>query len=199
MHPPMSAVLLRLVLATACLVGSALHPGLAFAADPPRAADVHTLQLIADPAIRNGKVAVVEGTAGRAGQKLAVADLSVLQPVEVTLFAVDEHDDLRLDLSKFILDAPAKKLSTKGTGFATARFRTQGDLQLTVTSPEGPRPYRLLVWAGNEATPAVPSLFTAADSTGEASGGPPMMWIIAGLLAVIAALLGALVLKRGRS
>ena len=111
----------------------------------------------------------------------------------------EEHDDLRLDLSKFILDAPAKKLSTKGTGFATARFRTQGDLQLTVTSPEGPRPYRLLVWAGNEATPAVPSLFTAADSTGEASGGPPMMWIIAGLLAVIAALLGALVLKRGRS
>ncbi len=141
MHPPMSAVLLRLVLATACLVGSALHPGLAFAADPPRAADVHTLQLIADPAIRNGKVAVVEGTAGRAGQKLAVADLSVLQPVEVTLFAVDEHDDLRLDLSKFILDAPAKTLSTKGAGFATARFRTQGDLQLTVTSPEGPRLY----------------------------------------------------------
>lgn len=199
MHLPLSAVLLRLVLAVACLVGPALRPGLALAAGPPAGADVYPLQLIADPAVRNGKVAAVEGTAGRSGQKLAVADLSVLQPVEVTLFAVDEVDDLRLDLSKFILDAPAKTLSTRGTGFATARFRTQGDLQLTVTSPEGPRPYRLLVWAGNEATPPVPSLFAQGSGHGQGSGGPSLMWIIAGLLAVIAALLGVLVLKRGRS
>jgi hypothetical protein len=199
MRSPTSALFLRLVLTIVCLVGPATRAGLAQAADQPKAPDVYPLQLIADPAIRNGKVAAVEGTAGRSGQKLAVADLSVLQPVEVTLFAVDGTDDLRLDLSKFILDRPAKSISTKGAGFATARFRTQGDLQLTVTSPEGPRPYRLLVWAGNEATPQVPSLFAPIDAASPGSGGPPMMWVIAGLLVIIAGFLGVLVLKRGRS
>lgn len=199
MRAPRSVLVLRFLLVTACSVVAGLYLRPVVAADLPQAADVYPLQLIADTALRNGKVAAVEGTAGPRGQKLAVADLSVLQPVEVTLFAVDEHEDLRLDLSKFILDAPARTLSTKGTGYATARFRTQGDLQLTVTSPGGPRPYRLLVWAGDEAPPPVPSLFAATDATGKGSDGPPMMWIIAGLLAVIAALLGVIVLKRGRS
>lgn len=198
MRAPASALLLRLVLTVAGLIGPALQGSPANAADPPRAADVYPVELVADPAIRNGKVAAVEGTAGPSGQKLAIADLSVLQPVEVTLFARDD-DDLRLDLSKFILDAPAKSLSTKGSGFATARFRTQGDLQLTVKSPQGPRPYRLLVWAGNEVPAPVPSLFAAASGGETGSGGPPLMWVIAGLLAVIAALLGVLVLRRGRS
>ncbi len=132
-----SVVVLRFMLLIACSLGAVLLSRPALTAELPQAADVHALQLVADPAIRNGKVAAVEGTAGPRGQKLAVADLSVLQPVEVTLFAVDAQDDLRLDLSKFILDAPARSLSTQGTGYATARFRTQGDLQLTVTSPEG--------------------------------------------------------------
>ena len=127
-----SVVVLRFMLLIACSLGAVLLSRPALTAELPQAADVHALQLVADPAIRNGKVAAVEGTAGPRGQKLAVADLSVLQPVEVTLFAVDAQDDLRLDLSKFILDAPARSLSTQGTGYATARFRTQGDLQLTL-------------------------------------------------------------------
>lgn len=180
-------------------------------------ANVHTLDLVALPEIRHGKVAIVEGVAGPAGQKLAVADLSVLQPVEVSIFTPDLEDDVRIEVSKFILDEPARTASTKGTAYATFKFRTQGDVQIKVTSPDGPNVYRLFVWAGDEVTPDMPAPFipmetylkrtsgavaVGAPGAGPASAGgssSTALWVIAGALGVIVALLGVLVLRRKRA
>jgi hypothetical protein len=192
----------------------------AFAQDAPTGPigkDVHTLQLVSAPEVKHGKIAIVEGVVGAAGEKLAVADLSVLQPVEVALFAPEAGDDVLIELSKFILDAPALTGTTKGEGSCTFRFRTQGDLQIKLTSPAGPNVYRLLVWVGDEAGPVLPAAFVPMDgwkkqqaSSPAASGAadpaaaagsfsPSVTWIIAGALVVIAALLAVLVMKRGRS
>jgi hypothetical protein len=177
-----------------------LLPGAVLAQGPPAGTDVYQLQLEPNPDVKSGKIATLEGVAGTAGQKLAVGDLSVLQPVEVTLFAPDENDDIRLELSKFILDSPAKTCSTKGNAFCTVRFRTQGDLQINVVSPDGPKLYRLLVWAGSEvAAPVMTPLVSMSEyKKTNRTGGPPVLWVIAGVLVVIAGLLAVLVLRKGR-
>jgi hypothetical protein len=188
----------------------------AFAQDAPAGPigkDVHTLQLVSVPEVKQGRIAIVEGLVGAEGEKLAVADLSVLQPVEVTLFTPDAGDDVRIELSKFILDAPALTGTTKGEGFCTFKFRTQGDLQIKLASPAGPNVYRLLVWVGDEVGPPLPAAFVPMDewkkqqasspvagpAAAAGSFGPSVLWIIAGALVVIAALLAVMVMKRGRS
>ena len=177
-----------------------LLPGSALAQGPPTGTDVYQLALEPNPDIKSGKIATLEGVAGTAGQKLAVGDLSVLQPIEVTVFAPDEADDIRLELSKFILDSPAKTCSTKGNAFCTVRFRTQGDLQINVVSPDGPKLYRLLVWAGNEVPAPVTTPLVSMSEYRKTSGigGVPVLWVIAGALVVIAGLLGMLMLRKGR-
>jgi hypothetical protein len=181
----------------------------------PDAANVFNLQLVSAPEVKHGKVAIVEGVAGPSGQKLALGDLSVLQPVEVSIFTPGVDDDVRIELSKFILDRPARSGSTKGTASASFKFRTQGDLQIKVVSPDGPNVYRLLVWVGDEVTPEMPAPFItmeayqkrtgtvvggAAGAAAAASGGNSLvLWMIAGALGLIVALLAVLVLRRNKA
>jgi len=208
----------RICLGLALVVGaapclSAQTPG-GEASAAPVGAGVYKLKLESVPEIEHGKTAIVEGVVGPSGQKLAVADLAVLQPVEVMLFTPAADDDVRIELSKFILDGPARSGSTKGEGFVSFKFRTQGDLQIKLVSPNGPTVYRLFVWAGNEISPPMPSVFMSmgdylrrqapAASGGvpapaAATGSPFLLWVIAGALVIIVGLLGVLVLKRGRS
>jgi hypothetical protein len=171
-------------------------------------ADVFKLTLASVPEVKRGKVAIVEGVAGPSGQKLSLADLSVLQPVEVSIFTPELDDDVRIELSKFILDEPARTGSTKGTASATFKFRTQGDLQIKVLSPDGPNVYRLFVWVGDEATPEMPAPFISMETYkkrmgagpsgsefdpplagGGNGGGTPLCLIIAGALGLIVVLL----------
>ena len=187
-------------------------------ADDP---SVYKLELKSAPEVKHGKVAVVEGVAWPSGQKMALSDLSVLQPVEVTLFVPNVEDDVRLELSKFILDEPARTGSTKGKASVNFKFRTQGDLQIRVVSPDGPNGYRLLVWVGDEVTPEMPAPFISMDtyqkrvaagtagggapgaagatSAGGSGGAPVVLWVIAGALLVIVALLSIIVLRRKRA
>ncbi len=171
----------------------------------PGSSGVYPLELKSDPQLKYGKFAAVQGTADAKGQELEVGDLSVLQPVQVTLLATNKNDDLRLALSKLELGSDvAESGSTKGTGFVTYKFRTEGDLQIKVRSPGGPRPYELFVWAGNKVNPPVPSAFVPMStylkqhpgSGGKDGFGGLVLWVIAGTLIIICGFLAVLVLKR---
>ena len=179
--------------------------------DGPVGERVYNLALKPSSDIASGKVAVVEGVAASQEQHFAVGNLSVLQPVRVILTTPAADSDVRITLSKFILDEPAISGSTAGSGVAAFQFRTQGDLQIRVTAPSQPTPYTLLVWAGDEVSAPMASPFVAMDdyrrrggavpggASGSASGSSIVLWVIGGSLVVIAGLLGVLVLKRGRS
>jgi hypothetical protein len=178
---------------------------------PPAGERVYKLALKPSSDIASGKVAVVEGVAAAAEQHLAVGDLSVLQPVRVILTTPAADSDVRITLSKFTLDEPAVSGSTAGAGVAAFQFRTQGDLQIRVTAPSQPTPYKLLVWAGDEVPAPMTSPFVSMDdykrknaavpgsAAGPAASNSLVLWVIGGSLVVIAGLLAVMVLKRGRS
>lgn len=170
---------------------------------------MYELKLEASPDIKNGRVAAVQGTANSTGEKLMLGGLSILQPVAISLIARYPSDDLRLELSKFTTDTAVRTASTKGEGVCTFEFRTEGDVQIKVTSPEGPKPFRLVAWAGDEVAPELPPAFVpakaeagrlaVADAPGGAGGSPAVLWVIAGALVLCVGLLAVIAFRRRRS
>jgi hypothetical protein len=161
---------------------------------------VHQLTLEQHPEIPNGRIAMVEGEAGADGVRLVVSKLSILQPVGVLLAAVDPQDDLQLSLWKYAEDDVARQGSTRGSGAVSFQLRTEDDLQIRVVSPEGPKRYRLAVWAGDEVDVPVPSPFVSQAGVGGASGGtPPILYVLTAGVLAIAVFLGMMVMRRKKA
>jgi hypothetical protein len=117
--------------------------------------DAYTIKLIKDPEIPGGKVAYLEGKADAEGFYLELKDLWITQPVEITLMAKSAKEDLRIELRKYHWKKPSQQGTTKGKGYCTFYFKTQGDVNIKILSPQGMRPFRLEVWVGPEMKPAL--------------------------------------------
>lgn len=145
---------------------------------------------------------MAEGTAGPQGVRFVAENLSILQPVVVTVLAKNADDDVRVRLSKYRYDEADRSGTTKGKGMYTTRLRTQGDLKVVVAAPQ-PTPFQLVVWAGEEIQPEVPSVVISDPSRvqGKTSSLPGglVLWVIAGSLIVIAGLLAVRTLKGKQS
>lgn len=159
-----------------------------------------------DPDIPNGRVMALQGTVGPQGQKFIIEDLSILQPVEITLLSKEDETDLVLELCKFDWKKPERSGSTKGTGARTFRIRTQGDLKIFVASTGGEKTYQLAVWVGDEVQPNIQPAFIPKGEFKKTKGGSssfgttpgsPILWVIALLLAAILVAL-IILLKRGK-
>jgi len=162
----------------------------------------YRLDLKAIPELEQGKIAMAEGTAGPGGVRFVAENLSILQPVVVTVLAKDPDDDVRVSLSKYRYDESDRSGTTKGEGMYTTRLRTQGDLKVVVSSPD-PKPFQLVVWAGDEVAREMPPVIVSdpdavSGSGGWGLGGSVVMWVIAGALLAIVGLLAVIVL-RGRA
>ncbi len=132
----------------------------------------------------------MEGTANGAGDRFFVENLSIIQPVIVTLVTANKDDDVRLQLSKYRFDVADKSASTRGTGKATFKLRTQGEMKIVVTGPL-PKKYQLVIWAGDELKPAPPAVVLK----GGVSGQPRVRWVWIAL-GVVALSLVAVTLRR---
>ena len=165
-------------------------------------ADVFRLVPKAESSLPSGKFVAVQGNAGTAGEKFILENLSILQPVEVTLLAKDDKAELNLQLSKFDWKNPDRSGSTKGTGSATFHVSTQGDLKIQVSASQSETPYQLAVWVGDELQPPMPPAFVPKErfkgrSLGGFDLGSPVLWVIALLLAAILAVL-VFIMFRGK-
>ena len=167
--------------------------------DPNDKTTVHPLTLDKHPAFANGRIAMVEGEATPEGVRLVVSKLSILQPVGVALVAVDGGSaDLQLSLWKYAEDEVQRQGSTRGSGYVSFQFRTEDDLQIKIASPEGPRRYKLAVWAGDEVEVPLPSPFVSqAGFTG--SGTSPLMYVIAAAVVAIAIFMGVIAMRRRKA
>jgi hypothetical protein len=168
--------------------------------DPNDTTTVHELTLEKHSDIPNGRIAMVEGETDAEGVRLLVSKLSILQPVGVALVAFDPDDDLRLALWKYAEDEVQREGSTRGAGYVSLQFRTEDDLQLRVVSPDGPKRYRLAVWAGDEVDVPVPSPFVSqAGFTGSGEPTPLLMYVLTAGVLAIAVFLGIIALRRKKA
>ena len=143
-------------------------PGASAAQQQPADGGAIDLKLAPDPALEAGTVALVQGTVDTTGLWFRVGGLSLTQPAAVVLLSEDPADDLRLTLVKYDRAMPERTGSTRGEGFVTLKFRTQGFVEIGVKSTGESRPFALVAWAGDEIPAAPPSVLLAP---GEYRGG----------------------------
>ena len=185
------------------------------------AADIvaHKLQMQTEPTLPNGKIRIIKGTAGEQPDRFFLDELGVLTPVAVTVIALNKGDAVQIAFSQDRWDEVLEKHVTSATEQElTTKLRTQGSLQMEITSATGPHPYILIVWVGDEVKPemapvlvpmkqylaqhpdagkAPPANGPAAAKSGETS---PVMIVIAVALVLIVVLLAVVVFrKKGRS
>ena len=183
-----------LVLAAA-LAAVAAAP-IALAADPqPKVLRLEPKKMAGVPV---GKAVVVKGGAGPQPHRFALEKLTFQMPVVVALRPVNKGDEVGLKIAKYAWNQPDRQGTTDGELLRYA-FRTEGEFQLSVDAKKPNTPYRLLVWVGDEVKPELrPVVVKSSEFAGEKDSpmGGLVMWVIAGALIAIVALLAVLVLRR---
>lgn len=162
------------------------------------------LTLHEEPELAAGGWAFAEGETGAAPHRFFLENLSILQPVTVTLIAREPGDEIRLALGKYRFDEPDRRATTGAEGVVHERLRTQGELKIEVAADGEPKPYLLAVWAGRELEPELPPVLVPASTAGVAGGGSgfdlggsPVLWVIAVALLGILALLARIAFRKG--
>jgi hypothetical protein len=107
------------------------------------------LNLKEDPEIKHGKIAAVAGKTNPQGVRFIIKNLSVDQPIQVTLTAKEKDDVLQLQVFKGEWSQAALEGSTKGTGEVTFMFRSGDHAAFKVTGAENKK-YQMFVWVGTE-------------------------------------------------
>jgi LPXTG-motif cell wall-anchored protein len=175
----------------------------------------YKLELEKYPEFERGKAVLVEGKASKEPEWFFVENLSVMQPVSVTVLTKDSSHDVKVQLGKRRWDSDfSREDSTKGKRAKLIKLRTQGELRIVVSSKDGePRPYQLIVWAGDEVKPQnVPKIVVAKKDfkpgmkTGKAASTAPStsggssstVWAVFAIGAVVLVLGGLVVMKRRR-
>ena len=113
-----------------------------------------------------GTLARVDGQVA-AGEEdhFTVANLSIFQPAAVHVVAADPARPVTLRLGKVEWKENVGGGSTDAEGGFVTKFRTQGDLLLSVSAPQG-GDYTLMVWAGPEAPPPMEPILVPAGAAG---------------------------------
>jgi len=176
-----------------------------------------TLELGDDPALADGQVAIVEAAAGPEGVRYLLPKLSIRQPVGVTLLSRESNPSLEITLHSPSWRDTARSAALDGEALRTLRFRTQGDVGITVRSRDARRQrFDLVAWVGSKVDPplepavvtpeefrkyaaASPDLYPASVRPAAIGGTSPVLIVIAVALCGILALLGFLVVKQVRS
>lgn len=205
------------VIAMAALVACGSFSATALGADKEPAAKPLALKKI--DGLANGRLAYVVSKTARDGQRFYASNLLVTQPVIVTLKSDDPANEIQLKVTKTQWSKAEREVSTGAKGRVQLKFRTQGEFGLAVSGADAGKPYRMTVWIGDEvkrpmasvvvpksrwkptgaasAPPADnPARAVTESSKAEKPGGSWGIWLIAGLLVVIAALLFALLRKK---
>jgi len=154
------------------------------------------LELKPQPGLPNGKVATIQGTGGLPGDKFFIESVGVLQPVVITLIAKKKGDVLHLVTGKQRWDETIDKADTGADGQVTIKLRTQGEVRMTVSADGDPKPYYLVVWAGDEVKPDFAPVFTPMNAAA-AGGSSTGSIVIAGIIGLLIVILVVWLKKRG--
>jgi hypothetical protein len=160
---------------------------------------VYKLDLRKVPDIPQGNAALVAGNAGSVPDRFFLDNLYMLQPVSVTVRAVNPGDEVNVKLTKDEWNKVLREGTTGADNQVNFRFRTQGEFQISVTSPKPETPYKMVVWVGPDIVPKPAKPVFAPTSQFEGGSKNWMWWALGGAGAVILLLVGMLLGRRKAS
>jgi hypothetical protein len=127
-----------------------------------------------DPSFSPGKIKIIGGLTHPEGVRFIIKNLSLNQPIQITIVSRDEKSDITLRVFKDNWDNPLLMGSTMGAGEVTFRFRTGDHAAFTVSGPEG-EPYQLFAWVGHGMElPPPPVFMTMSDYESKGEGPLPL-------------------------
>jgi hypothetical protein len=160
---------------------------------------VYKLDLRKVPDIPQGNAALVAGNAGSVPDRFFLDNLYMLQPVSVTVRAVNPGGVVNVKLTKDEWNKVLREGTTGADNQVNFKFRTQGEFQISVTSPQADTPYKMVVWVGPDVVPKpAKPVFAPASQFGSGSKNW-MWWALGGAGAVILVLAGMLLGRRKAS
>ena len=181
--------------AAACLLlGLSCSPAVAQA--PNDKIPVYKLDLRKVPDIPEGVAALVAGNAGSAPDRFYVDNLYMLKPVSVTVRAADPGGVVNVKLTKEKWDNVLREGTTGAESQVNFKFRTQGEFQISITSPQPNTPYKMVVWVGPDIVPKTKAVFVPESQFKGAGGLPRWAWWAGGGGGLIILVLAAMLFMR---
>jgi hypothetical protein len=173
----------------------ALMIGGASAQTPDNKIPVYKLDLRKVPDIPEGDAALVKGEAGSTPDRFFLENLYMLKPVSVSVRAVNPGGVVNVKLTKDKWDQVLREGTTGSDPQVNFKFRTQGEFQISITSPNPNTPYKMVVWVGKDIVPVTKPVFVP-KSQFKGTAASKLWWWIGGGVIVIAAILLALVFRK---
>ena len=187
----MTAKLLLAVVACSMLMAGAS------AQVPDNKIPVYKLDLRKVPDIPQGDAALVKGAAGSIPDRFFVENLYMLKPVSVSVRAVNPGGVVNVKLTKDKWDSVLREGTTGADSQVVFKFRTQGEFQISITSPTPNTPYKMVVWVGPDIVPKMKPVFVPSSQFKGSAGGLPWWgWAGGGIGLAIIVLLVLVLMKR---
>lgn len=155
---------------------------------------VYRLDLRKVEDIPEGTAALVAGNAGATPERFFVDNLYMLKPVSVTVRAVEPGGVVNVKLTKEKWESVLREATTGAENQVNFKFRTQGQFQISVTSPQQNTPYKMVVWVGPDIVPKSKPIFVSKSEFKEGGVVPAWAWWAAGAAGLL--IIGLLVGKR---
>jgi hypothetical protein len=191
----MMRVRMKAIYLLTILAGSMLP---AVAQSPEEQIPVYRLDLRKVEDIPEGMAALVAGDASSRPDRFFLDNLYMLKPVSVTVRAVNPGSVVNVKLTKEKWEDVLREGSTGADNQVNFKFRTQGQFQISITSPEPKTPYKMVVWVGNDIVPPSKPIFVPASNFNE-SGTPTWVWWAGGGAGLVILFLVFLLMRRKAS
>jgi hypothetical protein len=159
---------------------------------------VYRLDLRKVEDIPTGEAALVAGEAGSRPDRFFLDNLYMLKPVSVTVRAVNPGGVVNVRLTKEKWEDVLREGTTGAEGQLNFKFRTQGQFQLSITSPTPNTPYKMVVWVGPDIVPASKPIFVP-KSEFKGGGTPKWVWWAGGGAILVIGLLVVMLMRRKAS
>jgi hypothetical protein len=177
---------------------------IAFAAPSARAQapaeqiPVYRLDLRKVEDIPEGVASLVAGNASSKPDRFFVDNLYMLKPVSVTVRAVEPGGVVNVKLTKEKWEDVLREATTGAENQVNFRFRTQGQFQISITSPTPNTAYKMVVWVGPDIVPKSKPIFVPKSGFKE-GGMPSWVWRAGGGAALVVVLLAVMLMRRKAS
>jgi hypothetical protein len=166
---------------------------------PDNKIPVYKLDLRKVPDIPDGDAALVKGDAGSIPDRFFLENLYMLKPVSVSVRAVNPGGVVNVRITKDKWTDVLREGTTGADPQVNFKFRTQGEFQISITSPNANTPYKMVVWVGKDIVPKSKPLFVPKSEFKGGGTTPAWVWWAGGGAALVIGVLLVLLFRKRKA